>query len=568
MTERGAGDFTLGFAGPREEVEWQLDAPDLDAVERWLEALGGRAPGDLEIDPAPTWLIEDLYLDTDDGRLRRAGYALRVRRTRGEGAPSLEATLKSLGSGGAAPARREELTEPLPRETGAPARPVVTATLAHSRGPVGARVRALAGARALDEILRVDTERITRALRLEGAAVAEIAVDRSTLAAPGSPVRRLDRVEVELANGAGMGSARHFVDALSDGCSLRPARASKLDVGLAPAHADSAADTVGADGDRQRRRRARRPWPPTVRRRARMAEVASAVLREPLATLAAAEPVAREGSDPEGVHQMRVATRRLQAALSLYAPTLGRDAGAHRAELRWLRGELGAVRDLDTYLERVARDRAARAEAGDGAPELAPLTDLLRRRRDEARLRTLLPALAGERYLSLLAAIDSLAGGGGGAAGAEATRRASPALRPALRKHGRSFRKALRRARLDGGSEERHRARIRTKQLRYALECSGSIYGRRARKALDALRALQELLGAERDALLAAEALTSLAADPAAAALPRATLHAMNEGVARERERAQELLSGLPRAAARAGRRWRRLRRARLRERT
>ena len=67
-------------AAANEEVEWQLDAPELGAVERWLDALpGGRAAGSTEVGAPRPALIEDIYLDTDDRRLRRAGYALRVR---------------------------------------------------------------------------------------------------------------------------------------------------------------------------------------------------------------------------------------------------------------------------------------------------------------------------------------------------------------------------------------------------------------------------------------------------------------------------------------------------------
>ncbi len=55
-------------------------------------------------------------------------------------------------------------------------------------------------------------------------------------------------------------------------------------------------------------------------------------------------PVAREGSDPEGVHQVRVATRRLDAWLVLSQIDVLRD------DLRWLRRRASAVRDIDVLL--------------------------------------------------------------------------------------------------------------------------------------------------------------------------------------------------------------------------
>lgn len=56
--------------------------------------------------------------------------------------------------------------------------------------------------------------------------------------------------------------------------------------------------------------------------------------------------VARRGEDPEGVHQVRVACRRLTAWLDLGRRRVGRD------DLKWLRDAAGPVRDLDVLLER------------------------------------------------------------------------------------------------------------------------------------------------------------------------------------------------------------------------
>ena len=56
--------------------------------------------------------------------------------------------------------------------------------------------------------------------------------------------------------------------------------------------------------------------------------------------------VARRGEDPEGVHQVRVACRRLTAWLDLGGRRVGRD------DLKWLRDAAGPVRDLDVLLER------------------------------------------------------------------------------------------------------------------------------------------------------------------------------------------------------------------------
>ncbi len=87
-----------------------------------------------------------------------------------------------------------------------------------------------------------------------------------------------------------------------------------------------------------------------------MGELAFAVLRRQLAVLRDKEPGTRLGEDVEELHDMRVATRRLRAALALFAGVLPVRAQTFRQELGWLAGVLGAVRDLDVQLEGLAAD--------------------------------------------------------------------------------------------------------------------------------------------------------------------------------------------------------------------
>src|ERR1700690_89296 len=87
------------------EVEWQLESTDLGSVRRWL-ADHGTIDG-LVLEPRSTLQIFDTYLDTDDWRIHRAGFALRVR----SGSGTTEATLKSLHSASTEVADRREWTE-------------------------------------------------------------------------------------------------------------------------------------------------------------------------------------------------------------------------------------------------------------------------------------------------------------------------------------------------------------------------------------------------------------------------------------------------------------------------
>ncbi len=98
----------------------------------------------------------------------------------------------------------------------------------------------------------------------------------------------------------------------------------------------------------------------------------------------------------EGVHQMRVATRRLRGDIGTFGPLLDAPwADALADELRWLGDLLGAVRDRDVQLESLASDDA------DLQGDLMQLQTAIATARDNAR-EELMEALAGSRYLDLL----------------------------------------------------------------------------------------------------------------------------------------------------------------------
>ena len=92
----------------RREIEWQLSAPDLGLVRKWLSDHG--SVHGLTIESRPTHTINDTYLDTEDWRLRRAGFALRLRDVPGRA----EATLKDLAPASDCVRIRREFNEPLP----------------------------------------------------------------------------------------------------------------------------------------------------------------------------------------------------------------------------------------------------------------------------------------------------------------------------------------------------------------------------------------------------------------------------------------------------------------------
>ena len=170
------------------EVEWQLASTDLASVRRWLDDHG--TIDGLVLEPRPTLKIFDTYFDTDDWRIHRAGFALRIRSEDGKS----EATLKSLRSNSAEMADRRELSETLESTE--------SESIARSTGPVGTRVHAVSGAHPLQPLFEVHTSRQLYAVHAadDEKQLGEIALDETVISRPhGQPQTSLQRVEVEAA---------------------------------------------------------------------------------------------------------------------------------------------------------------------------------------------------------------------------------------------------------------------------------------------------------------------------------------------------------------------------------
>ena len=516
------------------EIEWQFDALDLRLVQRWLAAQEGRTDTAMRVDAASTMSLVDQYLDTDDWRFRRAGYTLRLRRVgRRRGG---EATLKALGGhpeNDAEPRNRLELSE------------YVEATeaglLLRSTGPVGERVRSVAGKKPLLPLFEVRTRRRTFAVTLDGLPPAELALDETAIAPPeGGGAARLRRVEVEVPelSQAALGS---FVARLRDECALQPAKLTKYEAGL-----------LSSD---LRPIEAERFGPTDVHPEMQIGAVALAVLRRHFSTMLAREPGTRLGDDIEELHDMRVATRRLRAALSLFAEVLPAGAATSREELGWIGASLGAVRDLDVQLEQLDAWRAEVPAVDREA--LATLGALLHEQRSTARA-AMIEALDSRRY-------ESFVGRFGRMLRARRARLSGPAAAPSravapdlIEQRFRRLRKRANRIGPGSPADDYHALRIQGKRFRYTLEFLGDLYPGAAKPLIKRLVTLQDVLGLHQDADIAIERLRSLAAERGADLGP-ATIFAMGEIAERYRSEMVALRRRFPAAySAVAGKRWKR----------
>lgn len=233
-------------------------------------------------------------------------------------------------------------------------------------------------------------------------------------------------------------------------------------------------------------------------------EVVLSVLNVAVLRIAGTDSDARRG-EAEGIHRLRTTTRRLRSELrSLENVIDGRFREQLEAELKWLAGCLGAVRDLDILLARLKKSSGVLDNDGSHAAALAPLFADLDGRREHA-LRSLNDALRSARYRDLLVSLERAAEHPVLTESAsEPCRSALPELAATswrrLKKQGRALRSS-------DPDAEFHEMRKRAKRARYTAELFAPIMGRRAaRGARDFIRLLtqvQDTLGEHQDAVVA-----------------------------------------------------------------
>lgn len=306
---------------------------------------------------------------------------------------------------------------------------------------------------------------------------------------------------------------------------------------------------------------------PVLDRRDRVATAARRLTGALLRQMRRYEHGARVGLDPEQVHKMRVATRRLRGALRVLGPAFSSPTRRQlRGELRWLARALGRVRDLDVHRMALPRWRAQHGGLETAEPGWRTLEDELQVRWQDAH-RELRSALDSERYRRLCRAAEA-AFGADEDGGKRGRKRLGPSLWPLLRRSIRSFGRAHQRFRRTMTMEDAHRLRIEAKGLRYAVELMSPLFGRGTERRVRRLAVFQEALGQLQDAAVAqalVERLLETAEPDPSYAFVLGQLHGASAVIldggpevvraAIEGLRADEALAHLRRVAERAARR-------------
>jgi len=464
---------------PHREIELKLEA----SPEQLRQLRSDPLARSLSQARAVTRSLESVYFDTEDHALAAANFGLRVRRA---GRQRVQ-TVKGERSASGGLFERSEFEVPIRGDE---------PDLAQVPDPeVRACLTEIVDERPLVEVFRTEFRRTRRVLEKDGSTW-WLDLDEGRIVA-GDRSAPIHEVELELRAGE---PARLFEFALllQERFDLHPAARSKAERGYALARGEGAAAHSS--------RRVRLDVDATI------GDALAAILSHCVAHFTANADSAREGVDPEGVHQMRVGVRRSRAALALFEPILPEERlEFFRSELRWIAHELGAARDLDVFtrglLAEIEAPQALRAPLERVRSEAVSL-------RDECYegVRTCIGSRRYARLVLELGAWISASGWQQNASAGDALRWHEPARDFAEAELGRRHRKIGRFAeRLDESDAKRHQLRIELKKLRYTGEFLRDLYrGHGGKRFLRRIARLQSALGHMNDVATAERILATL----------------------------------------------------------
>ncbi len=457
---------------PEIELRLAVRAADLPRLRRALETMAPNGK------TAPAKLVSTYY-DTADRSLARRGWVLRVRqRDR-----NFVQTVKSTGIAGETPLARGEWEDPVTSE--------------HPDPQAGNSGRFLTPdiADRVNPLFRTEVTRLVTDLSLAPGIRIEAAIDRGKICARSSgPIERISEIELELKSGPVMALYDLALQLLAS-VPLQLKLRSKSDRGY----------RLAADGPSAAAPRAE-PFvlDPSLSADAALQRIGRACLDQ-----AVRNEVAILAGGADGVHQMRVAVRRLRAALSGFREIVPVEQRRWASdELRWLAGVLGEARNLDVF------ESALLGPVRDKLPQVKQLDAALQRRR-RATYTAARRAIGSPRYtalmLRLLRWFDSCGWREGDGAARDPHRPIGEIAPPLLDQRRRAAKKASK-GFAGQSPEERHKLRIALKKLRYTGELLGGLYDASAvHKFAERLKQLQDELGHANDVRVGQDIVAGLA---------------------------------------------------------
>jgi inorganic triphosphatase YgiF len=461
------------------EIELKLSVPpkELSKAERILSASATKGR-------SARRKLTSVYYDTPGLDLRRRDLTLRVRR---EGRRFIQ-TVKSEGLTGREPLERREWEDPLDGEL-----PELAANSSGEQLPPSIKP---------DQLRPIFSTVVERSLQTIGPTPdtkIEVAADRGEIRANGA-AEPISELELELREGEPAAlydaalkiverlparleprskSARGYL--LAEGAALKPPTSRVGDIGVDPKMTvDDALQAIG---------------------------------RRCLAALTANIPAVLADC-PEGIHQMRVAARRLRSILSVMRKLLPRQQYDRvNDELRWLADTAGPARNWDVMTKHLVKPVASAARPDN--VDLEALGDRVEHERRAAYERAK-AAVRSARFTRSLIVVSrwfearewrQQPVGGKSARLADEIQKVAPDL---LDRQLRQVRKRGRRL-AQAGAGQRHRLRIALKKLRYSIDFLCSLFDEsEVERYMGCLKRLQDELGDANDVRVAQQLLGRL----------------------------------------------------------
>lgn len=471
-----------GKSGTEIELKLAMPAEAFSTLARdpKLLALVGTAPGSRK-------RYVTTYFDTPDRRLAEAQLALRVRR---DGRRRIQ-TVKTAAQPATAGLARGEWEREIVGEA-----PVIDDAWLTEIGDKTVR-KLLAKPKVrgrLSALFTTDFRRQAWRVRY-GVSDIELALDKGEIAA-GRGTSPIAEVELELKSGDPTdlyGLAREIA-------------------GIVPAVVESRSKAergYALLSKRTSEHRAVRARPLALRAEASVADAFMQIGRGCFRHLRANESLVRGKPFLDGVHQLRVALRRLRSALTAFRDVLPEDERKRMSEeLRWIASACGQARDWDVFRSELLKPLTDHI-ADD--PALAGVAAAAERMR-KAAYREVTATLDSPRLTAALLDVEAWWEKGAWAQGmgAWANLPAGEFAAATLKKlHRKTASLGAQLAELE--EIELHELRIRCKKLRYAADFFRGLFARKAADAyLDALAEVQEHLGSLNDAVVAKALLAKL----------------------------------------------------------
>lgn len=451
-------------AGRDQEIEIKFRS-DAAGLARLLDAPLVKTANDLQ-----TETLKATYFDTPSNALRKKGIILRIRKSRDD-VPVLG--MKAPGAAGDGPFHRREV------EVNSPG---LKPNLALFDKTTKKFLTRIIRGQPLAAKFKMEFKRQS-GLVTSGSSVIEIAVDQGHISSGKRPVP-LAEVELELVSG----NKSDLLDLgirLAQDFSLRLDFVSKAEKGFHALLEEKPLPVKAA--------------PIKSKLLATFDDAVTAIISNTLAQFTANWACLRETDEPESIHQMRIALRRMRCALSIFkhaSPDAG--FGALRADAGRLASAFGPVRNADAIRMSVLEGPLASADCPENSDILR---GVMEKRRTAAYVlaRSEIESLAATLFVlnvqSLLAHDDWR----------EGAKAKMPARKFFNAELNRLRARVLKRGKVASASDQaRHKLRIVLKNLRYGVDFF-DLFGRgkRRRAYKKQMSALQELLGVCNDIVVA-----------------------------------------------------------------